>query len=200
MRRVAGHEPLERQYVDITPRVLVVGGGIAGIQAALTLANAGKQVILVEREPTIGGHMAMFDKTFPDARLRRLHPHAQDDRGQGSPEHHAADLLRGRAGRRLGGQLPGQGPASRPLHQRGRSASAAWSASTPASSSKPKFDNEFDQGLGKRKPVYMPFPQAVPPVPVIDPEACLELKTGKCKQTCVEACGDRNAIDFDQQE
>ena len=47
------------------PDVLVVGGGIAGIHAALTLANAGKQVYLVEREPTIGGHMAKFDKTFP---------------------------------------------------------------------------------------------------------------------------------------
>ncbi len=65
VRRVAGHEPLERTYVSITPRVLIVGGGIAGIQAALILANAGKQVFLVEREPTIGGHMAMFDKTFP---------------------------------------------------------------------------------------------------------------------------------------
>ena len=44
---------------------MVIGGGIAGIQAALTLANAGKEVVLVEREPSIGGHMAMFDKTFP---------------------------------------------------------------------------------------------------------------------------------------
>ncbi len=51
--------------VPINPDVLVVGGGIAGIHAALTLANAGKKVYLVEREPTIGGHMAMFDKTFP---------------------------------------------------------------------------------------------------------------------------------------
>jgi NADH:ubiquinone oxidoreductase subunit E/NAD-dependent dihydropyrimidine dehydrogenase PreA subunit len=63
--RVAGHEPLQRQFVQIVPRALVVGGGIAGIQAALTLADAGKEVILVEREPSIGGHMAMFDKTFP---------------------------------------------------------------------------------------------------------------------------------------
>ncbi len=65
VRRVAAHEPLQRQFVSITSRAMVVGGGIAGIEAALTLADAGKKVILVEREPSIGGHMAMFDKTFP---------------------------------------------------------------------------------------------------------------------------------------
>src|SRR5512139_225959 len=63
--RVGHHKALERKKVPIDPHVLVVGGGIAGIHAALTLANAGKKVHLVEREPTIGGHMAMFDKTFP---------------------------------------------------------------------------------------------------------------------------------------
>jgi NADH:ubiquinone oxidoreductase subunit E/NAD-dependent dihydropyrimidine dehydrogenase PreA subunit len=65
VRRVAAHEPLERQFVGILPRALVVGGGIAGIEAALTLADAGREVVLVERGPSIGGHMAMFDKTFP---------------------------------------------------------------------------------------------------------------------------------------
>ncbi len=63
--RVAHHKALIPRKVTIHPDVLVVGGGIAGIHAALTLANAGKKVYLVERNPTIGGHMAMFDKTFP---------------------------------------------------------------------------------------------------------------------------------------
>ena len=53
----------------------------------------------------------------------------------------------------------------------------------------PKFRDEFNLGFGKRKPVYISFPQAVPPVPVIDPETCIDLKTGRCKKTCVEACG-----------
>jgi len=63
--RVALHEPLEVKEVSVTPAVLVVGGGIAGIEAALRIASAGKQVFLVEREPSIGGHMSQFDKTFP---------------------------------------------------------------------------------------------------------------------------------------
>jgi len=65
VRRVALHDALQRSTVSVDPHVLVVGGGIAGITAALTLASAGKQVYLVEREPSIGGHMAHFDKTFP---------------------------------------------------------------------------------------------------------------------------------------
>ena len=65
VRRVALHDALQRSTVAVNPNVLVVGAGIAGISAALTLASAGKQVYLVEREPSIGGHMAHFDKTFP---------------------------------------------------------------------------------------------------------------------------------------
>ena len=63
--RVIENEPLEPIKVPINPNTLVVGGGIAGIQAALEIANAGFHVYLVEREPSIGGHMAQFDKTFP---------------------------------------------------------------------------------------------------------------------------------------
>jgi heterodisulfide reductase subunit A2 len=63
VRRVSLHKPLEKRRVSINPNVLVVGGGIAGIHAALMLADAGKQVYLVEREQIIGGHMAQFDKT-----------------------------------------------------------------------------------------------------------------------------------------
>ena len=63
--RVALHRPLESRSETVTPGVLVVGGGIAGIQAALTIADGGYKVYLVERDPTIGGHMAQLDKTFP---------------------------------------------------------------------------------------------------------------------------------------
>jgi len=63
--RVAYHAPLEPRQEPVTPVALIVGGGIAGIQAALSIADSGYQVYLVEREPTIGGHMAQLDKTFP---------------------------------------------------------------------------------------------------------------------------------------
>ncbi len=63
--RVALQEPLYSRKEPVTPAALVVGGGIAGIQAALTIADAGYKVYLVEREPSIGGHMAQLDKTFP---------------------------------------------------------------------------------------------------------------------------------------
>ena len=65
VRRVAHQEPLFARTEPVTPAALVVGGGIAGIQAALTVAEAGYKVYLVEREPSIGGHMAQLDKTYP---------------------------------------------------------------------------------------------------------------------------------------
>jgi len=65
VRRVAYHDSLEPRCVEINPATLIVGGGIAGIQAALEIAESGNQVYLVEREPSIGGKMALFDKTFP---------------------------------------------------------------------------------------------------------------------------------------
>ena len=65
VRRVFYHEPLEARQVPVNPNTLVVGGGIAGIQAALEIADSGNKVYLVEREPSIGGHMAQLDKTFP---------------------------------------------------------------------------------------------------------------------------------------
>jgi len=65
VRRVALHQPLEPMRAEINPNVLVVGGGITGIQAALEIAESGSTVYLVEREPTIGGRMGQFDKTFP---------------------------------------------------------------------------------------------------------------------------------------
>jgi heterodisulfide reductase subunit A len=65
VRRVFLHEPLETREVPVNPFTLVVGAGIAGIQAALEIADSGHKVYLVEREPSIGGNMARLDKTFP---------------------------------------------------------------------------------------------------------------------------------------
>ena len=65
VKRVLYHEPLEIREVPVNPVALVVGGGIAGIEAALRIANSGRKVYLIEREPSIGGHMAQLYKTFP---------------------------------------------------------------------------------------------------------------------------------------
>lgn len=199
VRRVAIHKPLEKRRVSIDAKVLVVGGGIAGIHAALTLADAGKHVYLVERQPTIGGHMAMFDKTFPTLDCAACiltpkmtsvgsHPNitlwtysdvVQVDGYVGNykakvrhkPRYIVEDLCVGC-----------QECIAACVYKDGR---------TP---------DEFNVGLSKRKPIYLPFPQAVPQKVLIDPEACIEFKTHKCKKTCVEVCADRNAIDFNQVE
>ncbi len=199
VRRVAQHEPLQRQFVRIVPRALVVGGGIAGIQAALTLAEAGRQVILVEREPSIGGHMAMFDKTFPTLDCAaciltpkmtavKLHPnikmltYSTVESVEGSVGNFRVKVRR------------------KPRYIDESLCVGCMQCIDGCVFTQAKFPNPFDQGLGKRKPVWIPFPQAVPPVPVVDPEVCLQIARGKCKQGCVEACGERKAINFDQQE
>jgi len=197
--RVAGHEPLQRQFVQIRPRALVVGGGIAGIQAALTLADAGKDVILVEREPSIGGHMAMFDKTFPTLDCAaciltpkmtavKLHPniklltYSTVESVEGSVGSYHVKIRR------------------KPRYIDESLCVGCMMCIEGCVFTRARVPNPFDQGLGTRKPVWIPFAQAVPPIPVIDPETCLQIARGKCKQGCVEACGERNAIQFDQKE
>jgi len=199
IRRVASHEPLQRQFVRITPRAMVVGGGIAGIQAALTMADAGTEVVLVEREPSIGGHMAMFDKTFPTLDCAaciltpkmtavKLHPriklltYSSVESVEGSVGSYRVKVRR------------------RPRYIDEELCVGCMMCLEGCVFTRARFPNPFDQGLGSRKPVWIPFPQAVPPIPVIDPEACLQIARGKCKQGCVEACGERNAIRFDQPE
>ncbi len=197
--RVALHRPLERRKVPIHPDVVVVGSGIAGIHAALTLANAGKHVYLIEREPTIGGHMAMFDKTFPTLDCAaciltpkmtavRSHPHitlwtmSEVSAVEGYVGNYKVTVRR------------------KPRYVHEDLCVGCMECIDACVFKQPKFYDEFNQGLSKRKPVFIPFPQAVPQVVSIDPDACIEFKSGKCKKTCVEACGDREAIDFTQQE
>ena len=198
VRRVVFHRPLETKRVPIHDDALVVGGGIAGIHAALTLAAAGKHVYLVEREPTIGGHMAMFDKTFPTldcaaciltpkmSAVRanpniRLWSYSEVEKVEGYVGNYKVKVKR------------------KPRYVNEDLCVGCMECIDACVFKEAKFPDKFNQGLGKRKPVYLPFPQATPPVVLIDPETCIEFKTHKCKKTCVEACGDRRAIDFKQQ-
>jgi heterodisulfide reductase subunit A len=199
VRRVRLHKPLESRRVPVRSEVLVVGGGIAGIHAALTLADAGKRVYLVEREPTIGGHMAMFDKTFPtlDCAACILTPKMTAVKA-----HKNITLWTLSEVVEVGGYVGNYRVKVRrkPRYVLEDVCVGCLECIDACVYKKGKIDDEFNLGLSRRKPIYMPFPQAVPQVVTIDPETCIEFKSGKCKKTCVEACGDRNGIDFEQKE
>ncbi len=197
--RVAFHSPLERRSVPVRSEVLIVGGGIAGIQAALTAAEAGRHVYLVEREPSIGGHMAKFDKTFPtlDCAACILTP-----KMTAVKNHPNITLLSYSDVVAVDGFVGNFKVKVRrkPRYVDEVKCVGCLECIERCVYKTAKFPSEFDLGLGKRKPIYVPFPQAIPLVAVIDPDTCIEFKTGHCKQTCVEACGDRDAIDFSQKE
>ncbi|MDJ0664482.1 MAG: CoB--CoM heterodisulfide reductase iron-sulfur subunit A family protein [Acidimicrobiia bacterium] len=199
VRRVRFHRPLEARRVPIDPRVLVVGGGIAGIHSALTLADAGKKVYLVEREPSIGGHMAMFDKTFPtlDCAACILTPKMTQVRA-----HPNIEVMTMSEVVEIDGFV-GNYRAKikhKPRYILEDACVGCLECIDVCVFRNGKTPDEFNLGLSKRKPIYIPFPQAVPQVVLIDPEGCIEFRTGRCKKTCVEVCAERNAIDFTQEE
>jgi heterodisulfide reductase subunit A len=203
IERVAYHQALEVKKVPIHPDVLVVGGGIAGIHAAMTLANAGKKVFLVEREPSIGGHMAKFDKTFPtlDCAACILTPKMSE-----VGNHKNITLWSYSEVTKVDGYV-GNFTVTvkrKPRYVNEDLCTGCQECIANCVYKEPKFFDEFNEGLGKRKPIYISFPQATPQVVLIDPEVCLNFKrstlTDKCKKTCVEACGEKKAIDFKQVE
>ena len=126
------------------PATLVIGGGVAGIQAALDLADAGYQVILVEKQPSIGGIMAQLDKTYPDHGLLHMNTRSEDDGCRSASQHHATDPERGQGSHGLRGQLPGPGPQAGPLREREASAPPAATAPQVCPVVVP---DEFNMGL-----------------------------------------------------
>ncbi len=199
VRRVARHTPLERKEVPVRDEILIVGGGIAGIQAAITAADAGRQVYLVEREPSVGGNMARFDKTFPtlDCSACILAPKMNQVKN-----HPNIMILSYSEPTEVEGYVGNFTVKVRrkPRYVDEEACVGCFECIEQCVYKTPKFPSEFDLGLGKRKPIYIPFPQAVPLVAVIDPETCIEFISHNCKKTCVEACGERDAIRFDQEE
>ncbi|MBN2619772.1 CoB--CoM heterodisulfide reductase iron-sulfur subunit A family protein [candidate division WOR-3 bacterium] len=188
------NESLEPIHVNVTKRALVIGGGIAGIQAAIDVANAGIETILVEKGPSIGGHMAQLSETFPTLdcsqciltpkmvevaqhRNIRLLTYSEIDEISGSVGNFKAKIRR---------------KASYVDHNLCTGCGVCYEK-CPI-----KVDSEFEENMGKRKAIYTPFPQAVPNKPVIDAEHCTFFLKGKCK-VCEIVCPVK-AVKFDQKD
>jgi heterodisulfide reductase subunit A len=192
--RVNYNEPLEVKKVPVNPEVLVVGGGITGIEAALQIADSGRKVWLVEKEPTIGGYMARFDKTFPtlDCAACILTPKMVS-----VGQHPNIELLSYSDVIGFSGYV-GNFTAKIRRRQRYVDEEKCNGCGLCEEKCPLKAPSEFDCGLGKRKAIYRPFPQAVPGTPVIDKEHCLYFTKGACR-VCEKFCP-RGAIDFEQKE
>lgn len=195
VERVIHNEALEKLRVPINPNTLVVGGGIAGIQAALEIANAGFHVYLVEREPSIGGHMSQFDKTFPtlDCSACILTPRMVE-----AGTNPNITLLTWSEVMNVSGFV---GNFDVTVKRKARyvkedlctGCGICWEKCP-----KKVIDDIYEAGLGYRKAVYTPFAQAVPRYPVIDRPNCTFFQKGTCK-ACEKFCP-TNAIDFNQQD
>jgi len=158
--------------------VLVVGAGIAGMQSALDLAESGFKVYLVERSPAIGGTMPMLDKTFPtnDCSMCMLSPKLVECGRHLNIEHLTCSELIDLQGE------PGRFKATVRRHPRYVDVEKCLGCGACADACPEEVSSEFNQGLGKRKVIYKPYPQAFPNAYVVDKENCLEC--GECMEAC----------------
>ncbi|MDP4266232.1 MAG: CoB--CoM heterodisulfide reductase iron-sulfur subunit A family protein [Bacteroidota bacterium] len=179
--------------VPVTKRALVIGGGVAGIQASLDIANAGHQVILVEREPSIGGHMSQLSETFPtlDCSQCILTPRMVEVAQHPNITLYTYAEVEGLDGF-IGNFKAKIRRKSKSIDEKTCTGCGLCTTKCPTK----KIPSEFEQGLGNRPAIYVPFPQAVPNKPVIDKEHCRYYTQGKCR-VCEKVCPTK-AIRFDQ--
>lgn len=194
VNRVKEHESLEVSEVEVVPRTLVVGGGISGIEAALNVADSGKEVYLVEKSPSIGGHMAQLDKTFPtlDCSSCILTPKMGN-----VAKHPNIQLLTYSEVESVDG-FPGDYKVrirrkAKYVDEEDCTGCGICQEKCPT-----QVPSEFDEEMSDRKAIYIPFPQAVPRVPVIDEENCMYLQEEKCG-ACEVNCP-TDAVDFEQED
>jgi heterodisulfide reductase subunit A len=194
VNRVSRHIPLEIRSVPIFPATLVVGGGIVGMQAALEIANSNHMVYIVEREPSIGGHMAQFDKTFPtlDCAACILTPKMTE-----VSRHPFIRILTYSEVVAISGYV---GNFKVKIRRKPRYVDEGKCIGCLVCQEKCPWTalSEFNVGTSKRKAIYTPFAQAVPNIPVIDTEHCAYFLKGKCR-ACEKFC-DAHAINFEQSE
>ncbi len=188
-------QPLQQGESAVTKRALIIGGGIAGIQTALDIAEAGYEVDIVEKTPTIGGRMAQLDKTFPtlDCSSCILTPKMVDVAANPKINIYTYSEVENVSGF--------VGDFTVEIRKKARSVDIAKCTGCGECSLKcpsKKTPSEFDRGLKTRSAIYIPFAQAVPNVPVIDREHCLKFQTGKCG-ICQKICPSK-AIDYTQED
>ena len=193
--KVMRNAPLTAGTSPVTKRALVIGGGIAGIQTALDVADAGYEVDIVEKSPTIGGRMAQLDKTFPtlDCAACILTPKMVD-----ASQNEKIRLITYAELQSVSGFV---GNFTAKIRKKPRYVDEDKCTGCGVCTEKcpsRKGLNEFNMGLNTRGAVYIPFAQAIPNVAVIDKTQCLHFKTGKCG-LCEKNCS-AGAIRFDQQE
>ena len=176
--------PLQPGESKVVKRALVIGGGIAGIQTALDIADAGYEVDIVEKTPSIGGRMSQLDKTFPtlDCSACILTPKMVE-----ASAHERINLFTYSEVEKVSGFV---GDFKVDIRKKARSVDMSKCTGCGVCSEKcpsKKNPNEFNRGLNNRSAIYIPFAQAIPNVPVIDREHCTKFKTGKCG-VCSQKC------------
>ncbi len=193
--KVLLNAPLKAGESKVTKRALVIGGGIAGIQTALDIADAGFEVDIVEKNATIGGRMAQLDKTFPtlDCSACILTPKMVEAAANEKVKLYTYSEVES-VGGFVGNFHVKIRKKARYVKEDICTGCGACMAKCPSK----KGLNEFNMNLNNRPAIYIPFAQAIPNVAVIDPEQCIKLKTGKCG-LCEKVCT-AGAIDYKQQD
>ena len=187
--------PLQPGESRVTKKALVIGGGIAGIQTALDIADAGYPVDIVEKTPSIGGRMSQLDKTFPtlDCSACILTPKMVE-----ANAHPNINIYTYSEVEKVSGFV---GDFTVDIRKKARSVDMSKCTGCGVCQEKcpsKKTPSEFNRGLNNRSAIYTPFAQAIPNVPVIDREACIKFKTGKCG-ICSKVC-QAGAIDYEQKD
>ena len=189
------NQPLQAGTSAVTKRCLVIGGGIAGIQTALDVADAGYEVDIVEQRPTIGGRMAQLDKTFPTLDCSacilppkmveaaqnekiRIISYAKVEKVEGFVGNFRATIRK----------------KARFIDENKCTGCSLCMQKCPSK----KGRDEFNMDMNNRPAIYIPFAQAIPNVAVIDPEQCIKLKSGKCG-LCEKVCS-AGAINYQQKD
>ena len=187
--------PLTAGTSPVTKRALVIGGGIAGIQTALDIADAGFEVDIVEKKPTIGGKMTQIDKTFPtlDCAACILTPKMVD-----CAQNEKISIYSYSEVEAVKGFVGNFHVTIRKKARYVKEDVCTGCGLCTEKCPQKKVPNEFNLGMDNRRAIYIPFAQAVPKVATIDPNYCTMLKTGKCG-VCSKVCT-AGAIDYKQKD